>query len=67
MAIEGGARAAYTHAFAAILHSVFLTAVPIALAAFVLSWFLREINLRRTAAHDSLSFLAGGVWSEPRR
>jgi len=40
--------AGYTQAFATTLHSVFLDAVPISVAAFVLSWFLREINLRRT-------------------
>ncbi len=41
------------HAFSISLHPVFLTAVPIALAAFVLSWFLREVPLR-TAAGETL-------------
>jgi EmrB/QacA subfamily drug resistance transporter len=34
------------HAFSAALHPVFLTAVPVAGVAFVLSWFLREVPLR---------------------
>jgi EmrB/QacA subfamily drug resistance transporter len=34
------------HAYAAALHPVFLTAVPIAGIAFVLAWFLREVPLR---------------------
>ncbi len=37
------------HAYSISLHPVFLTAVPIALVAFVLSWFLREVPLRTTA------------------
>ncbi len=38
----------YVHAFSASLHYVFLVAVPIAAFAFVLSWFLREVPLRKT-------------------
>jgi DNA-binding MarR family transcriptional regulator len=41
------------HAYSISLHPVFLTAVPVALAAFVLSWFLREVPLR-TAAGETL-------------
>jgi EmrB/QacA subfamily drug resistance transporter len=41
------------HAYSISLHPVFLTAVPIALVAFVLSWFLREVPLR-TAAGERL-------------
>jgi EmrB/QacA subfamily drug resistance transporter len=41
------------HAYSISLHPVYLTAVPIALAAFVLSWFLREVPLR-TAAGERL-------------
>ena len=37
------------HAYSISLHPVFLTAVPIALVAFVLSWFLREVPLRTAA------------------
>jgi DNA-binding MarR family transcriptional regulator len=34
------------HAYSLALHPVFLTSVPIALAAFVLAWFLPEVPLR---------------------
>jgi MFS family permease len=37
---------AYSHAFAAALHPVFLTAAGISVAAFALTWFLREVPLR---------------------
>ena len=42
-------RHAILHAYSLALHPVFLTAVPVALVAFVLSWFLREVPLRSTA------------------
>lgn len=38
----------YIHAYAASLHYVFLVATPIAALAFLLSWFLKEIPLRKT-------------------
>jgi len=41
------------HAYSLSLHPVFLTAVPIALVAFGLAWFLREVPLR-TAAGETL-------------
>ncbi len=44
---------AILHAYSLALHPVFLTAVPIALIAFVLAWFLREVPLR-TAAGETL-------------
>jgi EmrB/QacA subfamily drug resistance transporter len=37
------------HAYSVSLHPVFLTAAPIALVAFALSWFLREVPLRTVA------------------
>lgn len=40
----------FDHAYAASLHTVFLAAVPIAAVAFVLTWFLKEVPLRETAA-----------------
>ncbi len=40
----------FVHAYAASLHTVFLSAVPVAAVAFLLSWFLREVPLRETAA-----------------
>lgn len=41
------------HAYSISLHPVFFTAVPVALVAFVLSWFLREVPLR-TGADETL-------------
>jgi EmrB/QacA subfamily drug resistance transporter len=41
-------RADVQHAYSLALHPVFLYAIPIALVAFVLSWFLREVPLRAT-------------------
>lgn len=38
------------HAYAASLHTVFLSAVPIAAVAFGLTWWLKEVPLRLTAA-----------------
>jgi DNA-binding MarR family transcriptional regulator len=38
------------HAYSLALHPVFLFAIPVALVAFVLSWFLREIPLRATSS-----------------
>jgi EmrB/QacA subfamily drug resistance transporter len=42
--------AAVVHAYALSLQPVFLIGVPVALVAFVLSWFLREVPLRGAAA-----------------
>jgi EmrB/QacA subfamily drug resistance transporter len=39
----------YIEAYAASLHTVFLVAVPIAAAAFVLTWLFREVPLRKTS------------------
>jgi EmrB/QacA subfamily drug resistance transporter len=41
-------RADVQHAYSLALHPVFLFAIPVALVAFVLSWFLREVPLRAT-------------------
>jgi EmrB/QacA subfamily drug resistance transporter len=41
-------RADIQHAYSLALHPVFLYAIPVALVAFVLSWFLREVPLRAT-------------------
>ena len=59
------AHAVVAEAFAASLHSVFLAAIPIALAGFVLVLFLRELPLRETA-HVGLENLGeGGVFEPP--
>ncbi len=47
--------AGYLHAFTTSLSSVFLTASGIAVAGFVLSWFIRELKLRETVATGDLS------------
>jgi EmrB/QacA subfamily drug resistance transporter len=46
--------AAIVHAYALALQPVFLIAVPIALVAFALSWFLREVPLRGAATAPDL-------------
>jgi len=43
--LREGVRASY----ATSMHEIFLIAVPVALAAFVLAWFLREYKLRTTS------------------
>ena len=53
-ALPASVRGPYINAFAAALHPVFVTAAAVALAAFLISWLLREQPLRQTAA-------AGGV------
>jgi EmrB/QacA subfamily drug resistance transporter len=40
----------YIHAFAASLHTVFLVAAPVGAVAFLLTWLLQEVPLRRTTA-----------------
>jgi EmrB/QacA subfamily drug resistance transporter len=48
------------HAYSISLQPVFLTAVPVALVAFVLSWFLREVPLRSVAG-ETLRHQASAV------
>jgi EmrB/QacA subfamily drug resistance transporter len=43
-------RDAIRHAFSLALHPVFLWAIPVAVVAFILSWFLREVPLRTTSS-----------------
>jgi EmrB/QacA subfamily drug resistance transporter len=43
-------RDAIRHAFSLALHPVFLAAIPVAVVAFILSWFLREVPLRTTSS-----------------
>ena len=44
---------AILQAYSEALHPVFLTAVPIALIAFVLAWFLREVPLRTVSGEQA--------------
>jgi hypothetical protein len=43
-------RDAIGHAYSLALHPVFLWAIPLAVVAFILSWFLREVPLRTTSS-----------------
>jgi DNA-binding MarR family transcriptional regulator len=42
------------HAYVLSFHTVFLIAVPVAAATFVLTWFLREVPLRSTAGASDI-------------
>jgi DNA-binding MarR family transcriptional regulator len=57
-------RAAVQHAFSLALHPVFLAAIPVALVAFVLSWFLREVPLREVTRSPDLGEGLGAAPSE---
>jgi EmrB/QacA subfamily drug resistance transporter len=57
-------RADVLHAYTLSIHTVFLAAVPLAVAAFVLSWFLREVKLRATAGAADLGEGLGAVAAE---
>jgi EmrB/QacA subfamily drug resistance transporter len=57
-ALPAGIRSAVIEALSRSIHVVFLLAVPLALAAFVVTWFLRENPLRETA-HIGLEAAAG--------
>jgi EmrB/QacA subfamily drug resistance transporter len=59
-ALRGGVLGAYSSA----IDRVFLYAVPVALAAFVLSWFLREVPLRTTAGAADLGEGIGAASAE---
>jgi len=47
-------RAGVLHAYAASVDRIFLAALPVAAAAFVLSWFLKEVPLRKTVGAADL-------------
>jgi EmrB/QacA subfamily drug resistance transporter len=48
-------RLGYLHAFTNSLNSVFIVAAGVAVAAFLLSWFIRELPLRETVATTDLA------------
>ena len=52
-ALPADLRQAILHAYSLALHPVFLTAVPVAVVAFVLAWFLREVPLRTATGEDT--------------
>ena len=53
-ALPASVRPAVLHAYAQAIDRAFLYAVPVAAAAFVLAWFLKEIPLRQTAGAADL-------------
>jgi EmrB/QacA subfamily drug resistance transporter len=55
-------RTPYVEGFAAALHPVFLAAAAVSAAAFLLSWLLRELPLRQTAAAEGV----GESFASPR-
>ncbi|MGO9082219.1 MAG: MFS transporter [Streptosporangiaceae bacterium] len=57
-------RSAVHIAYAHSLDRVFLVAVPIAVVAFILSWFLRELPLRAAAGASDLGEALGAVSAE---
>ncbi len=57
-------RADIQHAYVLSFHVVFLFAVPVAAVAFVLTWFLREVPLRTTAAAPDLGEGLGAASAE---
>jgi len=52
----------FVEAFASALQVVFLAAVPISIVAFILTWFLREVPLRKTVEAEGL----GETFASPR-
>jgi hypothetical protein len=46
-------RNAFEDAFAAALHPVFLSAAAVALAAFALTWLLRDVPLQSTTVTET--------------
>jgi EmrB/QacA subfamily drug resistance transporter len=54
-ALPSGVRTSYLHAFTNSLNAVFVVASAIAVAAFVFSWFIRQLPLRETVAGTDLA------------
>jgi DNA-binding MarR family transcriptional regulator len=57
-------RADVLHAYTVSIDTVFLAAVPVAAAGFVLAWFLREVPLRATAGATDLGESIGAAPTE---
>ncbi|HET9969194.1 MAG TPA: MFS transporter [Streptosporangiaceae bacterium] len=53
------------HAYSLALHPVFLWAIPVAVVAFALSWFLREVPLRATSSVGIGEGLGEGLAAAP--
>src|SRR4030095_12742748 len=54
-ALPSAVHSAYVGAFAASLRPVFAVAAGISVVAFVLSWFLREVPLRKSAEAEGVA------------
>jgi MFS family permease len=61
-ALPPAIHAPFVEAFASALQIVFLAAVPISIVAFALTWFLREVPLRKTVEAEGL----GETFASPR-
>jgi DNA-binding MarR family transcriptional regulator len=59
--LPASVRGGVLHAYSSAIDRVFLYAVPVALAAFALSWFLREVPLRKTAGAPDLGESIGAA------
>jgi EmrB/QacA subfamily drug resistance transporter len=53
--LPAGLRTSYLHAFTNSLDRVFVVAAAVAVAAFVFSWFIRELPLRETVAGTDMA------------
>jgi EmrB/QacA subfamily drug resistance transporter len=61
-ALPGPLRDGYLHAFTHALNTVFVVAAAVAVVAFVVSWFIRELPLRETVATGDM----GDTFAAPR-
>jgi len=62
--LPAAVHAKYVGAFSASLHPVFVTAAGLAIFSFLLTWFLREVPLRKTTGRDLVDELAGAGSAE---
>jgi EmrB/QacA subfamily drug resistance transporter len=63
-ALPPAAHAAVLHAYSQSIDRIFLFSAPIAAVAFVLSWFLKEVPLRKTAGAADLAEGLGAASAE---
>jgi EmrB/QacA subfamily drug resistance transporter len=63
-ALPPAVHTAVLHVYASSIDQIFLSVVPVALVAFVLSWFLREVPLRQTAGAADLGEGLGAAPTE---
>lgn len=58
-------RAWFLDGYADAIHTVFLTAVPVALVAFVITWFIPEVRLRKVTGRTDTGDAAGHSFALP--